>query len=293
MKYKTGNAFRQALETRLRNQSRQSGVPLVRLRKMVAFERFLACLIVEQPENWLLKGGLALQWRLGNRVRTTKDVDVLMMVPVERVHQLLVEAALLNMDDWFQFFIRQSDRQITEDFDSSLRFHVQALVDGRLFERFHIDVGSDDTVLEAADQLLAPPLLEFASIPPITVPCYPVTQHLAEKIHDYTRPRSSGTNSRVKDFVDILLLAETEAVQYVTLRQATLLTFEERNTHPAPVELPAPPDDWKKPFRKMAIEIGLARNMLSEATQAAQTFVNPALQDFDYDEWLPSEWRWR
>jgi len=197
------------------------------------------------------------------------------------------------MDDWFQFFVRQSERRITEDFDSSLRFHVRALVDGRLFERFHIDVGFDDTVLEAAEQLLAPPLLEFAGIQPITLPCYPVTQHLAEKIHAYTRPRASGASSRVKDFVDILLLAETEAVQYATLRQATLLTFEERNTHPAPVELPAPPGDWKKPFQKMAVEAGLARNTLREATQAVQSFVNPVLQDLDYAEWLPAEWRWR
>ena len=293
MKYKTGNAFRRALETRLRNQSRQSGVPLVRLRKMVAFERFLARLIIEQPENWFLKGGLALQWRLGNRARTTRDVDILMLTPLEEIHQLLVEAALLNMDDWFQFFVRKSDRRTIEDFDNSLRFHVHALVDGRLFERFHIDIGFDNTAPEASDQLLAPPLLEFAGIPPITLPCYPVTQHLAEKIHAYTRPRASGASSRVKDFVDILLLAEMEAVQYTALRRAILSTFEKCNSHPVPVELPNPPDDWNKPLRKMATEVGLTRNTLPVVTQAIRTFVNPVLQDFNYDEWDPSDWQWR
>jgi hypothetical protein len=64
MKYETGGAFRQALEDRLRVQSASSGSPLVRIRKMIAFERFLARLFTDQPNTWVLKGGLALQLRL-------------------------------------------------------------------------------------------------------------------------------------------------------------------------------------------------------------------------------------
>lgn len=41
MKYLSGGAFRRALEDRLRSMSIQRGIPLVRLRKMVAFDRFL------------------------------------------------------------------------------------------------------------------------------------------------------------------------------------------------------------------------------------------------------------
>ena len=42
MRYKSGRDFRQALEIRLRNESLRTGAPLVRLRKMVAFDRLLA-----------------------------------------------------------------------------------------------------------------------------------------------------------------------------------------------------------------------------------------------------------
>ena len=77
MKYATGTDFRRALETRLRTQSQRDGVPLARLRKFVAFDRLLARLLHAEPENWVLKGGLALQLRLGERARTTKDMDVL------------------------------------------------------------------------------------------------------------------------------------------------------------------------------------------------------------------------
>ncbi len=42
MKYHTPAAFRQALEEHLKQQERKTGEPLVRLRKRVAFERFMA-----------------------------------------------------------------------------------------------------------------------------------------------------------------------------------------------------------------------------------------------------------
>ncbi len=46
MKNQNGGAFRRALEDRLRAQSLQSGVASVRLRKVVAFDRFLARLLL-------------------------------------------------------------------------------------------------------------------------------------------------------------------------------------------------------------------------------------------------------
>ncbi len=48
MKYANSSAFRRALEDRLRAQSVKTGAPLVRLRKMVAFDRLLARLIAVQ-----------------------------------------------------------------------------------------------------------------------------------------------------------------------------------------------------------------------------------------------------
>jgi hypothetical protein len=76
VKYKTAAAFRHALEERLRQQSLSGGAPLARLRKMDAFDRFLARLTKKEPDAWIVKGGFALQLRLGERARTTKDIDV-------------------------------------------------------------------------------------------------------------------------------------------------------------------------------------------------------------------------
>lgn len=116
MRYKSGGAFRRALETRLRDQSLESGLPLVRLRKMVAFDRLLARLALSQPDQWILKGGLMLQLRLGNRARTTKDIDLLFLSESHKVLGLLREAVTLDLGErqqiWRSEVFHRFDRWI-------------------------------------------------------------------------------------------------------------------------------------------------------------------------------------
>ena len=101
MKYANGGDFRRALEARLRNLNQREGAPLVRLRKLVAFDRLLARLMLSEPNAWVLKGGLALQLRLEDRARTTKDMDVMWRQSGADLHHLLVSAAALDAGDWF------------------------------------------------------------------------------------------------------------------------------------------------------------------------------------------------
>ena len=110
MTYGSGAAFRRALEDRLLARSLRSDIPLVRLPKLVAFERLLARLAQAHSGRWLLKGGLALQLRLGARSRTTKDIDILLRAPSELAHSALVEAARLDLGDWFEFTVRPGTR---------------------------------------------------------------------------------------------------------------------------------------------------------------------------------------
>ncbi len=188
MSYQTGQAFRRALEARLLNQSTQGSVSLVRLRKLVAFDRFLARLLVAQPDGWLLKGGLALQLRLGERARTTKDIDVLLRLPHPQIGPTLMRAAVLDLGDWFSFTVQQDPAQLPGLADGGWRFFVTARLDSRRFESFHVDIGVGDPVLEPAEALTTPPLLVFAGIAALTLPCYPLSQHLAEKVHAYVKP---------------------------------------------------------------------------------------------------------
>ena len=79
MRYPTAAGFRRALEDRLNRQAQETGEATMRLRKNVVFQRLLARLLAISHDRWILKGGLALDFRLskrGARSRATKDMDL-------------------------------------------------------------------------------------------------------------------------------------------------------------------------------------------------------------------------
>ena len=291
MNYRSGSAFRRALEERLNAQTKTAGLPLVRLRKMVAFDRFLARLVYAQPDAWALKGGLALQLRLGGRSRTTKDIDLLSFAMADQVLSLLREAASLDLGDWFAFEVSEPARVPHPDQDG-LRYAIQTLLDGRTFEAFHVDIGIGDAVVEPLEYLTITDLLSFAALSPTRVPSYPVTQQLAEKLHAYTRTRKSGESSRVKDLVDILLLAELQPLSGVRLQQAIQATFLTEGTHLIPASVPPPPGKWESEFRRLASDIGLTPVVLDQAYRLVQAFLDPVLAGEPPVEWDPTSKLW-
>src|SRR5713226_4057471 len=76
MQYETSAAFRHALEERLRQREQETGEPLVRMRKRLVFERCMVRLQNKPDSPWVVKGGFALELRLGMRARMTNDLDL-------------------------------------------------------------------------------------------------------------------------------------------------------------------------------------------------------------------------
>lgn len=293
MTYQTAAAFRRALETRLVAESAKTGIPLVRLRKLVVFDRFLARLTQAYPHDWLLKGGLALQLRMGEHARTTQDVDVLLTLPRAAVHSAIVQAVSLDLADWFVFVLRPGFAALPgPTADGGHRFYITALVDRRTFEGFHVDIGLGDPVLEPAESLTAPPLLAFAGIPPATIPCYPISQHLAEKIHAYVKPRASGESTRVKDLVDMLLISAHMPVNAAALRAALQATFAAESSGELPLRLPVPPAAWAPKYQRLAQDIGLDDRTLPAAFERARQFLDPLLSGRAHGVWSPETRAW-
>jgi hypothetical protein len=290
VRYATGSAFRMALEERLRLEAVATGMPLVRLRKTVAFDRLLARMVRTGPDLWLLKGGLALQLLIEERARTTKDVDVLMRQTSESAHGLLVAAALADLGDWFEFAVAAPGALPGE---TAVRMAVQSRLDGRRFESFHVDVGVGDPVVESPDHRVVTDLLAFADVAPTVMPCYPLTQHVAEKLHALTRPRSGAENSRVKDLVDVVLLAEQEESHASALGAAIEATFAARHTHRVPARLPDAPASWEPEYRRMARGLELGADDLAHAVGLARDFIDPILGGTASGAWRPGERRWR
>jgi hypothetical protein len=115
---------------------------------MVAFERFLARLGKKDPEAWIVKGGFALQLRLGERARTTKDIDVSAVNPWTRDQTIahLRAACALDLADWFECEVSEPTEAATGAPGRGFRFAIRCHLEGRQFKSFHLDVGFGDPV---------------------------------------------------------------------------------------------------------------------------------------------------
>ncbi len=243
MKYRTSAAFRTALEALLK-AAQHDGVGLARLRKRVVFERLLARLHVVASGAWVLKGGFALELRLGARARTTKDIDVDWAIGEDEAIGLLLDAAAVTLDDRFEFAIERA--QVDDDLPGGgQRWTVAVTLAGREFERVAIDIGfAAEPVLEP-EAIASSHLLDFADIVPVRIPTVAIEQHVAEKLHAYTRTYAADMpSSRVKDLVDIVVIAHTTTIDADRLTRAIKEIFQRRGTHPVPHAVPPPPGDW-------------------------------------------------
>lgn len=291
MHYTNSSAFRRALEDRLRNIHLETGTPLSRIRKLIAFDRFIARLIKNDANHWILKGGLALELRLGNRARTTKDMDLLALYTADNIHGLLVKLSKADLEDFFSF---QVNKPATSSIDvtGGIRYNVISFLDGRRFEQFHIDIGVNDQLIESPELIKMPSWLEFANIKPTAVPCYSISQQIAEKFHALTKPYVSGPTSRVKDLIDILLLADIKPINSIRLRHTIISTFNNRRTHIVPATIPKIRAEYSKSYSYLANQVKLQFRNIDEANIALDDFLSPIIMKNIKKNWNPRKWKW-
>jgi predicted nucleotidyltransferase component of viral defense system len=259
MKYISAPPFRQALERRLPALSHETGRSHVRLRKEVAFDRLLARLVATAPDRWLLKGGLALDYRFGSRARTTRDIDLATAGDEVSATTDLLAAQAVDLGDFFAFAVERTGALDRIRDGAAVRYHVIAELAGRTFDEFVLDVGFDPPVGVELARLRGPDLLAFADLAPVELAALPLEFQIAEKVHAYTRGYgdSAHASTRVKDLVDLALIATEGGPDAALLRAAINRTFARRGSQRVPPTLPGPPPDWRVPYARMARDIGL------------------------------------
>jgi hypothetical protein len=286
-------AFRQALEQRLKNEAASTGLGLARLRKRVAFELFLRRLLAVAPDRWVLKGALALDYRLAVTTRSTKDIDLGRDDDEQAAIRDIAAAQQLALDDFFTFAAVRTDELDDTDEFAAVRFHVTAQLAGRTFEQFLVDIGFSDSISWTPDTIHSSDLLSFAGIGPLVLPAIPLPQHLAEKVHAYTRTygESAQRSTRPKDLVDILLIEGSAIIQADALEHALHSTFAERARQPLPARLPPPPVAWADPYRRLAATVHVAGD-LSPAFARAAAFLDPVLAGNARGQWDTRRLEW-
>ena len=278
-RYATVEAFDAALKRRL--VARAGGRRTIQqLRKQIAFDRILARLNHVAPDAWLLKGGVALEYRL-QRARATVDIDISTQFSLDHIINALKTSAAVELNDYFTLRLGERSQPVNDV--AIYRFKLTVLYeDDRLFEELKLDVGFADPWLGEPQELTAPPLLEFAGIKPATVRAIPIEQHLAEKIHAYTRRRGNRESTRVKDLVDMALLVDDPHLDGSLLAETVQAVFAQCATHDIPAALPEPPSSWRVTYPRLAADLPVPQTSdeahrhvaeaLTDALKAAPSF---------------------
>lgn len=182
-----------------------------------------------------------------------------------------------EFDDPFRFEVEQSIALDELDGGMAVRFRVRAMLANERFEVFDVDVGFDHPRAIGTEHVVGGDVLAYASIPPVEMDILSVEQHLAEKLHAYTRTYAGERrSSRVKDLIDIVLLSQLASVTAHEVAAAIRSTFGGREAHAVPERLPMPPADWETPYRTLAQEVGIEPR-LEAGWAAAAEFLDPVL----------------
>lgn len=281
--YKNAAAFRAAIEDRIKSISTKEKIGIERLRRQFAYDRLLARLFTGSDVEWVLKGGYAMQLRVSDS-RATKDVDLAVREAKllsgdsdsqgEALLALVQKKARLDQEDFFEFIVTGPIKDLDAAPYGGARFHIEAKLDNRPFEKFHLDMGVGDVWIEPLDQLKARSWIE--GMPARSFPAISKEQQFAEKLHAYTLPRQEGRpNSRVKDLVDMVLLIQTESLDKKRLKESVRVTFERRRTHDVPEALEPPPERWEDPFVRLAKECDLEME-IGEAYELVKGYIEIA-----------------
>ena len=244
-----------------------------------ATERFLYRLGVSRhADRFVLKGAMLLRLWSADRHRATWDVDLLgrRAASAEGVEAAVREICAIACDDGLTF---DPDSMVVEEIREAedypgvrvrLAWHL-----ARARIPMQIDVAFDEVTVPAPELARYPTLLGH---PEPSILAYPRETVVAEKLEAIV---SLGpTNSRMKDYYDLWLLASRFEFDAARLQQAIRATFEHRGT-PLPDAEPAEitPAYLTEPGRQALWRSFWQRNRPSEPQESVGTMAE-TLQRF-------------
>jgi len=230
----------------------------------------------------MVKGGVALDLRLGDRARSTQDLDLAIAGLSGEIDNIFIRALESSVDDFFGFHVKHTLESTGDHNDLAMSFQVRAELDGRRFEDIAVDVGSLPDQSDPIELITGRALLAYADIVQTIVPIISIEQHLAEKLHAYTAVHPSGRqNTRVKDLVDIALIAEAFSPRAGPLQEALRHTYVDRSQQDLPTAFSPAPKEWEVPFRRLSTPTGIQKFDLESAEAIAKAIFNPVLGGLD------------
>ncbi|AXT84664.1 hypothetical protein C6I20_05295 [Aeromicrobium sp. A1-2] len=269
--------------------------------KQARFDRFLSRVFADGEESeWLLKGGMSMLARVP-RSRTTKDVDLatLHSTDLAEAERALSELVAVDLGDHLTFrLIRtaptgQGDNQP----GVATRRFVFACIetdDDVQVETITVDVVVGPTPVGEVEAVEPANRLHLRR-PLVTHPyrLYPVVDQIGDKVCATVDTYPGGKrSSRVKDLVDLVVLAQFQSVELTELHAA--IEAKRLLSGLAPFDHIDIPEDWHRTYPGTAKGVPTAETYTAAtAAELVAAFIDPAL-DKGSDEalWDPSKLVW-
>jgi hypothetical protein len=263
-----------AFESRIAKAATKRGMPIPRYRRLVGFAVLIETLAEAVAQGripiFFVKGGVAMELRLGLAARATKDLDIGLCLPPEEVVPAFDDALAIGYGDFR--LRRQGEATVLDNGARQLRVRIEYLENP--FATVDVDLASAST--ETDTEPIEPFVLaELDLATPRVVPCLAINEQIAQKVHATTEPDPRGRqNARFRDIIDILLLNDRLRPDAAELYAACERVFASRQTHPWPLtEHPFPPA-WAGPLSALAQESGYDTVIVAEIQTRFNAFLN-------------------
>jgi hypothetical protein len=225
----------------------------------------------EEPnKGLLLKGGVAMELRLGVKARATKDVDFVFHGPLDALIEDLDEAFA---DPYSGFsFERGEPKQIRDT--GSYRFDVKLYYGERRqsWQTLQVEVSPAEIDPLEFDEVRAIGIEDLGLTGPKLVLCLSLRYQIAQKLHACTERFDDGKeNDRSRDLIDLILLRDL-VEDLSTVREACVKTFERRDKHAWPPELTIEPS-WPDTYAAEAKRFGFDVETVEEAAELVRAFI--------------------
>jgi hypothetical protein len=226
--------------------------------------------------QFIVKGGVALELRLRDRARATKDIDVVLRDAEADLADALETTVTGDAHQGFSF--RRKGEPLLLD-NGAVHMELAVTYRGQPWTSISVDVARAEAGESDVEWVEAIALTDaFGVTGPAQLPCLPLRFHVAQKLHGMTLPPRPGKqNERFRDLVDLLLMEALVTDDYAALREACELVFGSRNTHVWPPNLDAVPSHWAAPFTQLAGELELCDTDVETALIRVRRFVERIL----------------
>lgn len=239
-------------------------------------ERVVARLEAAQPSSWVLKGGMALEVRLRDEARVTKDIDLGLRSTVDaasNLHERVVDALTADPDGDMFVLAAEPPRCLGDGAGpSTWRMKVATTLAGKPFGRVQIDVAARPYELDQTERLVLPNSLSFAGIRAPEVDVVDLHRHAAEKLHAMLRDFGDRDNSRVRDLADLVILLEQDLLDPAQALVATRQVWSEREQSGPPTSFPALPESWPDRYRRLMTDLDVECRTFPQAGALVDRF---------------------